>query len=262
MSDETSLPMNDKERKIEEKKKKRLEQAKKELEAEQQEVLEANKSLNELKGMSNELNKEIERIETTIKDAVAKRKEIKKVRRAFLKDKKGFIFKQEAPIEELQEYVIFMMKNNGHTDIIEGAQAGEFYLKTASGKEEKSIMLTANKLTTFNYNGQHFKGWVVHEDNVSPYPQDPLHNAEVFRKTTQKIALNYRDVNEAKFMEARTKAIITYVIIGLVVIYILYIIARNAGWLGGGGSPQEVQTAVEVAKNNISAVANTGVKVG
>lgn len=128
-----------------------------------------------------------------------KQKKPQSLNRPFLENKRG------KPNEELHEFVLLLMKNNGHSDFIEGVQAGEFYLKSADGKQEKSILLTPNKLTTFNYNKQYFKGWVAHEDNMSPYPQDPVHNGEMFRKTTQKIAMNYRDANEAKYLQAKTK---------------------------------------------------------
>lgn len=151
------------------------------------------------------------------------------------------------------------MKNNGHTDLIEGVQAGEFYMKSADGLQEKSILLTPNKLTTINYNKQYFKGWIAHEDNMSPYPEDPLHNGEMYRKTTQKIAMNYHDANEAKLLQAKSKMwmiIIGGVILGL---YILYVIAKSAGWISIGGEAEIIQNVTQ----NITTIANsTGVVVG
>ena len=94
------------------------------------------------------------------------------------------------------------MRNDGYSDIIDGVKAGDFYIKTEGG-QEKSISLTPKKITTINYNGQHIKGWITHEDNMSPYPQEPLHNAEMYRKTLQKVSMNYADANEVKLLELK-----------------------------------------------------------
>lgn len=184
----------------------------------------------------------------------------KRLNKPFLKSKKGMFSKEEENVEELQEFVLLLMKNNGHSDFVEGVQPGEFFMKSADGKQEKSVVLEPKKLTTFNYNNQYFKGWVAHEDNMSAYPQDPLHNAEMYRKTTQKLAMNYRDANEAKFLEARTKMWM-YIIGGCIIgVYILYIIAKNAGWLDG--NDVAVTQAVTETVRNVSEIAkNTGVKV-
>lgn len=165
-----------------------------------------------------------------------------RVDKAFLKDKKG------RPEEELQEFVLLLMKNNGHTDLIQGVKAGEFFIKSADGKQEKSIMLTPNKLTTINYNKQYFKGWIAHEDNMSPYPQDPLHNAEMFRKATQKLAMNYRDANDVAYLDAKRKMWM-YIIGGILLgIYVLYIVGKNAGWFAGGDDVAVTQAVVNTTK--------------
>ena len=170
----------------------------------------------------------------------------------FFKETKGILRKEEVPVETLPEFMLVLMKNNGHTDFIPNVPAGEFYMKTADGKQEKSILLTPNKLTTLNYNGNYIKGWVAHEGNMTPYPQDPLHNGEMFRKTTQKIAMNYRDANEAKLLEASTKRTVTLVIIGLIVVYVLYTIGKGAGWFGGTGTEaQETQAVANATKQVI-----------
>lgn len=185
----------------------------------------------------------------------------KKLKRPFL-ESKGTMFKKQEEVQKLKEFVLLLMKNNGHSDFIEGIQAGEFYLKSVDGKQEKSIMLSPKKLTTFNYNGQYFKGWVAHEDNMSPYPEEPLHNGEMFRKTTQKIAMNYKDANEAKYLEAKTKMWLYVMIGGAIIIYIIYIVGKNAGWFNDGGNEGTVtKTVAETVKNGTEILNNTGVRV-
>ena len=182
----------------------------------------------------------------------------RKLDRPFLYQKKGFFKKTEGEVPELKEYVLLLMKNNGHTDFIEGVTAGEFLLQNAHSKEEKTIVLTPNKLTTINYNNQYFKGWIAHEDNVSPYPQEPLHNAEMYRKTVQKLAMNYRDANEAKYLEAKAKMWIWIALGGLVVGYIIFLLARNMGWMGGGTEVD--QAVVQTAQNLTEAVEGVSVE--
>ena len=174
-----------------------------------------------------------------------------KTEKPFLTKKTGFFKNKKEEVKELNEYVLLLMKNIGETDIIEGVRPGEFLLKSANGQEEKTIYLTANKITNFNYNGQKFRGWVAHEDSFTPYPQDPLHSAEMYRKTTQRMAMNYRDVNEAKFLEAKTKMYL-YIGFGIIIfLYVLYILLKNAGVINMGGTPEKVvaNTTETVVRN-------------
>lgn len=215
--------------------------------------------LNELKEHTAESTAMIQELEQKINEKKVTIGDIKRVRRAFFQKKRGFLRRHEEPVDELQEYVLVLMKDNGHTEFLEGVQPGEFLIKSQGTGREKSIMLSAKHLQTFNYNKQYFKGWVAHENNASPYPQEPLFLAEIFRQTIQRIALNFRDVNESKLMEAKTKQIVTFVVIGIIALYVLYIMAKNGNWFGG-----ETVAAVEATKQAITQNATTppGVVLG
>ena len=178
----------------------------------------------------------------------------RKLTTPFLEEKKKFLSNKIEQKEELKEFVLLLMKNNGHTDFIEGVQPGEFFLKSADGKQEKSILLTPNKLTTFTYNKQYWKGWVAHEDNMMPYPQDPLHNGEMYRKTTQKLAMNYKEANEAKALEAKRKNTIIIILVALGAVYVLFLLLKNAGVFGG---EEAIATATKNATQLINQTLNS-----
>ena len=126
---------------------------------------------------------------------------------------KRHILAKEEVIEEPKEYMVLLMRNNGYSEFIQDVKAGEFLIASSDGKEEKSITLTPSRLTTFKYGKQYVKGWVCHEDNAFPLPEDPIFGAEMFRKIVQKLSMNYKDANEIKFMEAKRKQVVFYIMI-------------------------------------------------
>jgi hypothetical protein len=145
-------------------------------------------------------------------------------------------------VKELQEPLLFLMKENGYTEIIEGAKAGEMIIATPRG--EKAIMLTPDKITTLKYGGDYYKAWIAYENSATPYPEDPLHTAEMYKKTTQKLAMNWKDVDsDAPLWEAKTKFylwIIAAIVIALILIFSSpfgnEIIAGIKTWMSGNGA--------------------------
>lgn len=203
----------------------------------------------ELEKLVSETVEEINRIEKEIEDEKKRLREHKKVRHAFLMGKKK-ILREQKPKEELQEYVLFLMKNNGHIDILEGISPGNFTIEDNKGNL-KQIVLSANRIQTINYNKQHFKGWVAHEDNMMAYPQDPIHNAEMQTKIVEKLSLNYREANTEKKIEAGTKRIIAIIAVVGVLLIVLGSMATRYGWFDSG-TAEVTKSVVEIAKQNIS----------
>lgn len=151
--------------------------------------------------------------------------------------------------------LLFLIKENGYTDVLENVKSGEFIISTPKG--EKSIWLTPDKLTTIKIAGEYYKGWIAYENCMTPYPEDPIYSSELNRKIIQRIAINYRDLNESQIIQAKTKRLMW--IIGIIVIGLVLIFSTDLGSgliaLMEGGGKQATQSAVEVVKQNIT---NTG----
>lgn len=150
-----------------------------------------------------------------------------KVKEAFLKEDRKVkniwdkIRNKPIPIQkELQEPLLLIMKENGYTDIIEGVKAGDFKIQTQ--KTMKTINLSPEKLQTLKYGEQYYKCWIAYENCATPYPENPIHTAEMYQKTTQKLSMNWRDRDDTTIITAKTKMwlyIIAAVIIGLVLLF-------------------------------------------
>lgn len=182
----------------------------------------------------------------------------KKVTRPFLRQQ-GFIAKTKATItrqektpikQELEEPILELMRVVGYTDIIENVRPGEFIIQ--EGEKQKSIMLSPNKMTTFRYGEQYVKGWVAHEDCATPYPEDPIHTGEMMRKIVMKLAMNWRDRDEAKLLEGRGKMWLL-IIAGLAIAIVLLFSSESVRqFIFGGGGKEVAQTTVEIIKENIT----------
>lgn len=160
--------------------------------------------------------------------------------------------------KELKEPILLLMKDNGFMETIEDVKPGEFIMSTSVG--EKSINLVPNRLTSWKYGGQVYKTWVAYENCMSPYPEDPIHNAEMYRKTTTKIALNYRDRDEAKLFEGKGK--MWLLIIGGIAIAIIAIGSSPGVKEMLFGAAKTAAPAAKIAattiKNNVTSAITVG----
>jgi len=74
--------------------------------------------------------------------------------------------------DELKQPLLFLMRNDGYTEIIEGLKVGQvFTLEDKETGREKGILLSQKKLSTLNIE-PYPKCWFASEDEMSPYPQD------------------------------------------------------------------------------------------
>lgn len=186
-----------------------------------------------------------------------------KVKGPFLKDK-GIIARIKATIKregledkkELKEPILFLIKDNGYTEILEGVTTGEFDImekgKLGGGEAKKCVYLTPDKLTTFRYGSQYYKGWVAYENEAFPYPHDPIRDAEMFRKVTQKLSMNWRDREEAKAWEGKGKFILIAALALIMVVSVLSNpqIASQVGALLAEEAPKAVANATVAIANN------------
>lgn len=122
------------------------------------------------------------------------------------------------PEPETIEPILMLMKENGYTDTVHNVKAGEFIISTPKG--EKSIWLMPDKMQAIRMGDKYYRGWIAYENCMTPYPEDPIYSSELQRRIVQKIAINYRDINEAAIMTARTKMWL-WIIGGVVIAAIL-----------------------------------------
>lgn len=226
---------------------------------------EQQKILNSLTELENQIKKKKQEVSIAIQSLNQPRK----VEKAFLKSNKIIdkwkqkIRKTPLPIKkELQEPILELIKENGYSETIEGVKAGEFRISTPKG--EKSIMLTPDKLIAWKYGDQYYKKWYCYENAMTPYPEDPVHNSEMFRKVTMKLAMNWRDRDDTKLIDAKTKMWIW--IIGLIIIGIVLLISTDAGKsivdrILSGSAPVVKEVIKENATKVAEAVKNVGVRV-
>jgi hypothetical protein len=130
----------------------------------------------------------------------------------------------------LKEPLLFLMRNDGYTDVLEGLTAGRvFTLKDKESNLEKGILLKQNKLTSLKIE-PYPKCWFAHEDEMLPYPTNILNDSEelvgIIRKMeTTKGLLK----DEAKLINA--KMMFWLAIMGML-IFGAYM-GFKAGWFGG-----------------------------
>lgn len=207
--------------------------------------------------------KECEKKKQIIYDTSGEIKDARKVNREFFRTKKKIrvwlskLNKLPIPIEkELKEPVLFLIKENGYAEPIENVKAGEFTINTPKGM--KSFLLTPDKIVTLKYGNQFIKCWFQYENCMSPYPENPLHSSDMFKKIVQKISMNYRDVNEVKMFQARTKFWLFLgggIILGL---FLLFSTPFGQNLISGGSKEVIMPVANVIAQNVSNAVGVIG----
>lgn len=210
-----------------------------------------------------ELHNEIDKSEKELIDFLKREDKPRKIKKAFItteklieKIKNRILNIKKIPeITELQEPVLLLMKENGYMDTIENVKAGEFTIQTT--KAEKTIQLTPEKLVSWNCGDKKIKTWVAYENCMSPYPENPIHNAEMYRKTTQKLAMNWRDRDETDLINATTKRWLY--IIGAIVIGLVLLLSTDFGknLIAGIGKEQ----ATTIAQTAITNITNTTTQI-
>lgn len=158
------------------------------------------------------------------------------------------------PEPETIEPVLFLMKENGYTEVLENVKTGEFIISTPKG--EKSIWLTPDRMTTIKVGENYYRGWIAYENCMTPYPEDPIYSSELQRKIIQKVAINYQNLNEAAIITARTKMWLW--IIGIIVISLVLLFSTDFGKQlisnFGKDAAQTTINAAKVASQNISSI--------
>jgi hypothetical protein len=124
----------------------------------------------------------------------------KRIRTLFTKQKKlmGSYYKAvdfEEPFAEL-------IRNNGETELYEKATKGVFKFTHSSG-EEREIFLTPSKQIRRTFLDRSSKGYILHEDNPLPLPENPILTVETMNLAIEK-TLN--DIRKWKAEEYEAKS--------------------------------------------------------
>lgn len=156
---------------------------------------------------------------------------------------------ENIPEPETIEPLLFLMKESGYVDVLENVKSGEFIIQTPKG--EKSSWLRPEKLMSVKIGDKYYRAWFLYENCMTPYPEDPLYSADLSRRIIQKVAINYKDINEAAIITAKTKMWLW--IIGVIIIGLVLFISTDFGQtlLSGmmnGNDNNVVQTASSAAE--------------
>ena len=122
-----------------------------------------------------------------------------KIRTLFTKQKKlmGTYFKAV----DFKEPFAILIRNNGELDLYEEATKGEFKFTHSNG-EERSIILVPSKQVRMTFLDRATKGYILHEDNPLPLPENPILTVEMLNITIEK-TLN--DIRKWKAEELQAK---------------------------------------------------------
>lgn len=117
------------------------------------------------------------------------------VRIKALFQKKKIFLKDFQKLAGFEEPIVILMRGNGRVEFFEKCKK-EFVFDHTNGKE-MTIYLNRN-LLTFDYGRTEFKGYICHEDNPFPLPEDPVVTTELLKILTEKIILDKNDLDAKK----------------------------------------------------------------
>lgn len=172
-------------------------------------------------------------------------------RRIIFKTEKK-LFKKKQSLSQFEEPILILLRQNGHAEFYENATGGKFYY-THSDKGERFIILDQSFLTTFDYAGNTFKGYICHEDFPTPLPENPIVTTELVAIMYEKILNDMKkwkiEEEKAKALKIKSWALLIGVIGG---IFLLWIILKPSGQ--GTIAQNITQNLTEVAKTNATII--------
>jgi hypothetical protein len=137
--------------------------------------------------------------------------------------------------------LLFLLDNEEGIRIFENVKPGVFRTKQYEGttnERENFIILKANKLRTIRFDGVDektgeekedlWKCWVADINNFNAYPDDPLYSSEAVSEAIRRAIADRRAFDEGK-KKGGIGAWLKYIAIGLVVVYVIYLIGVKYG---------------------------------
>lgn len=157
------------------------------------------------------------------------------VEKPFVKKKKSLLkrlFSKESNLAmnpELKPNLLFLVRDDGYTDCIEGVKSGLFLINKKGSNDKRGIFLSPKKLTTLKVE-PYPKVWIAYEREMTPYPLDIMHDSEEIVSMIRTYESNRSLLkDEAKIINA--KMMFWLAIIGGLGV-LVYIGMKN-GWFNG-----------------------------
>lgn len=151
-----------------------------------------------------------------------KTSQAQKINKLLIKKKK--LFQNKTTTIPFKEPTLFLIKKDRTVEFYEKATSGTFKYEHSDG-EEREIILDPRYKLHFPMGDQTFTGYILHEDNPIPLPQDPVLTSEIYNISIDK-TLN--DIKKWKATEYTAKGnMIWKIALGICAIigmYILYTI--------------------------------------
>ena len=119
-------------------------------------------------------------MQTKIQEKQSKARRIKLLLKKYDKT-----FKAHMEMSNFKEPVVFLMKRNRKVEFYENATQGSFKFERTDGREG-NIELAPEFLHTFDYGKRTFKGYLCHEDYLTPLPESPVIMADMFNIAQEK----------------------------------------------------------------------------
>lgn len=168
--------------------------------------------------------------------------QVKRIKMLIRKRKEKF--KELEEIVTLKEPVLQLMRRDGVIEIYEGMTEGEYEYVHSDG-EPRIMLFRRAKQFTLTYGRDVCKCYIAHEDEITPYPVDPIVTSEEF---THIILKTRDDVDKYKAAEIEAQGmkwqniLIGLAILGIVLVVIYMMVGKD--FFG----PEAAQRAAEIAE--------------
>jgi len=196
---------------------------------------------------NNTRNKMIQE-EQELKNKIEERKSLANRTKIIIKKNKRLL-KAKKQLANFKEPVLYLMRRSNHVEFYENATAGKFIFKHSEG-DSREFMLDPRYLQTFDYGKERYKGYIIHEDNALPYPQNPLISSEIFTFILMKTAHDTLShaAKEIKETWAGRKSMILWIGLTIAAVIIAIALAENfsPGTITGllGKAPKETTNII------------------
>lgn len=143
------------------------------------------------------------------------------VEEPILRPKKLLTKKQDLrikPKKEFKEPLLLLMTIKGEIRLLQNMKEGPFIISPKDDPtRKKAIMLTKNKQFQWVYGKHSYKTWVAYEENMAAYPENPVHNSEMFYTLLTKVVTEQKSLAEAKAFKIKGQAI-GYIILAVMIL--------------------------------------------